>query len=299
MKAKNIDNIKIVSKQYYTIKDLELISGIKAHTIRIWEQRYNALEPNRTETNIRYYTDNDLKKLLNIGILIKLGYKISQLSKYNGNELNTLVLSKYSTIKKSLIEPLIINMINFDALEFMKILEDNIASDGFESTIELLIYPLIDRIGMLWQTNSITPAHEHFVSNLLKQKLFAEIDKLPKITNHKSEYLLFLPENEYHELGLLYSYYLLKSRGESPVYIGQNVPTIDVIKTANILHCKYLVCFFVSKISQKDANNILKDLLENTTDTTILVAGSDIILKNVFNNDRVKKLENPESLKDY
>ncbi|MBN2779024.1 MAG: MerR family transcriptional regulator [Bacteroidales bacterium] len=294
---KDIDNIK--TEQFYTIKDLEVISGIKAHTIRIWEQRYGLLEPKRTDTNIRFYTDLDLKRLLNVSTLINLGYKISKLSKLNADELRTLITNHEKVMGNPLIEPLIVAMINFDSVGFNEIILKNIKKHGVENTINNVVYPLVKRVGMLWLTNSISPAHEHFVSNLLKQLLFAQISELPESSKRKTDYLLFLPENEYHEIGLLYTHYLLKLNKKSVVYLGQDVPTVDVIKTVNRIRPKYLVCFFVSTISFQKAESIIMDILSNTEDVEILVSISDQSLNVLFELPRVHNIDSPKSLIDY
>lgn len=291
---KDIDNIK--TEQFYTIKDLEVISGIKAHTIRIWEQRYSLLEPKRTDTNIRFYTDSDLKRLLNVSTLINLGYKISKLSKLNADELRTLITNHEKVMGNPLVEPLIVAMINFDSVGFNQIILKNIKKHGVENTINNLVYPLVKRVGMLWLTNSISPAHEHFVSNLLKQLLFAQISELPESSKRKTDYLLFLPENEYHEIGLLYTHYLLKLNKKRVVYLGQDVPTVDVIKTVNRIRPKYLVCFFVSTISLQNAESILLDMLANTEDVEILVSVSDPSLNFLFDLPRVHNVDSPKAL---
>jgi MerR family transcriptional regulator, light-induced transcriptional regulator len=183
--------------QIYQIHDLETISGIKAHTIRIWEKRFKLFIPKRTDTNIRLYSDEDLRKLLSIVVLLANGYKISKIALLEYSELSQMVreIELYNTFEESLI----LAMINFDGNYFNLLLEKSIIANGFESTCKNLIFPLQTRIGMLWLTGAITPSHEHFVSNIIRQKLFAQIDALPQPTKQKKKIMFFLPEKELHE----------------------------------------------------------------------------------------------------
>ena len=164
----------------YSIKELEKLSGIKAHTIRIWEKRYNLIEPHRTNTNIRYYTDSDLKKILNVAVLNRQGIKISNIAKLNDLELKEEIIrvsrSHYSN--EDIIDSLIIAMFDLDEYKLLSIIEKSISRIGFTSTVTDVLYPMLDKVGILWQSGDIYPAHEHFLSNLLRQKIIAATDKL-------------------------------------------------------------------------------------------------------------------------
>ncbi|MFN3952709.1 MAG: MerR family transcriptional regulator [Thermaurantimonas sp.] len=215
----------------YSIRDLEQLSGIKAHTIRIWEQRYNLISPRRTETNIRYYLDCDLKKLLNISVLIKKGIKISKISQLSDEEIQALVLdySRYKGEYESQINGLKMAMIDFDVEYFEKLLNQCFFNFGPDVTFNQILGRFIAEIGVLWQTNSITIAHEHFISNLIKQKLFSAIDQMIVSTKPNTEpIVLYLPDNELHELSLLYIYYNLKKKGYRVLYLGQSVPAENI-----------------------------------------------------------------------
>lgn len=215
----------------YSIRDLEQLSGIKAHTIRIWEQRYNLISPRRTETNIRYYLDCDLKKLLNISVLIKKGIKISKISQLSDEEIQALVLdySRYKGEYESQINGLKMAMIDFDVEYFEKLLNQCFFNFGPDVTFTQILGRFIAEIGVLWQTNSITIAHEHFISNLIKQKLFSAIDQMIVNTKPNTEpVVLYLPDNELHELSLLYIYYNLKKKGYRVLYLGQSVPAENI-----------------------------------------------------------------------
>lgn len=214
----------------FTIKDLENLSGIKAHTIRIWEQRYSFLKPQRTDTNIRYYTSEELKTVLNIALLNKYGFKISHIDRMNGEEISNKLISltDAQARQEKMINDLIGSMIDMEVGRFEMVLEKNIKNAGLERTIIHLIFPYLERIGILWQTNHINPAQEHLVTNVIRQKLIVGIDSIASPINSSKTVLLFLPEGEYHEVGLLYMYYLLKIRGIKIYYLGANVPYKDV-----------------------------------------------------------------------
>ena len=213
----------------FTIKDLENLSGIKAHTIRIWEQRYSFLKPSRTDTNIRYYSNDDLKTILNISILNKYGYKISHINKMSVNDVQVRVaeLNLAGAHQERIVNELIQMMVDLDMAGFEKILDKQIATNGIEKVIIRIIFPFFERIGILWQTGYINPAQEHLTTNIIRQKLIVGIDQAKPVLKMKRSFLLFLPESEHHELGLLLVYYLLKKRGAEVFYIGANVPLKD------------------------------------------------------------------------
>ena len=214
----------------FTIKDLENLTGIKAHTIRVWEQRYSFLKPQRTETNIRYYCNDELKTILNIALLNKYGFKISHIDKMNEQELREKIvsLSNAQACHERIENELIHYMVDLDMDKFENILDNHILSKGIDKTITQIVFPFLERIGILWVANNIHPVQEHLVMNLIRQKLIVGIEGLVTRTFIDKTVLLFLPEGEYHELGLLFIYYLLKSRGVNVLYLGANVPLKDI-----------------------------------------------------------------------
>lgn len=220
----------------YTIKDLETLSGIKAHTIRMWEQRYNFLKPKRSCTNIRYYNNEELKTLLNIALLNKYGFKISHIDRMKPDEICEKVLSlrECCAVQDRIINEMVKEMIDLGTDRFENIIHKYIKAHGIENAIKEIIFPFLERIGILWQTGNIMPAQEHFVSNIIRQKLLVAIDQLG-CSKGERICLLFLPEGEYHELGLLFLYYLLKSRGFRVVYLGANVPMKDIESICNTM----------------------------------------------------------------
>lgn len=214
----------------FTIKDLENLSGIKAHTIRIWEQRYTFLKPSRTDTNIRYYSNDELKKVLNIALLNKYGFKISHIDKMNAQEMRDkiITLNQAEAQQERLINEMLQCMIDLDMDRFESVLDQFIAAKGIDKAIHYLVFPFLDKIGILWLTNNIHPAQEHLVTNIIRQKLIVGIESVVSHLSPDKKVILFLPEGEHHELGLLYIYYLLKSRGVQVIYLGANVPLSDL-----------------------------------------------------------------------
>jgi DNA-binding transcriptional MerR regulator len=211
----------------FSIKDIEAVSGIRCHTLRIWEQRYGIVLPKRTDSNIRYYTDDDLKLILNISILNKHGYKISEIAKMDKEEINNLILgiTDRKNIYTAQINALISCMIAFDEPGFHNILTTSIIQNGLEHTMIHIVFPFLNEAGIMWQVGSIHPSHEHFASQIIKQKLYLAIDgNMMKYAENRKRFLLFLPEKEQHSLGLLFANYILRSRGHEVLFLGQELP---------------------------------------------------------------------------
>ncbi len=264
----------------YSIKDLEHFSGIKAHTLRVWEQRYNFINPKRTDTNIRYYDDHDLKLVLNISLLKDNGFKISHIAEITPDEINQQVIKLTDKALKhdEQIHALTLSMIDLDEERFEKIISQNVMSLGFEKTIINIIYPFLSKIGILWQTGMINPAQEHFISNLVRQKLIVAIDS-QFVSDDKTipKYLLFLPEGELHEVTLLFANYLIRSRNNRIVYLGQNLP-FDDLRVAHKIHLPDYI--FTVLNTQPESNQVQKylyDLSEAFPGTQILVTGFRVI----------------------
>lgn len=239
----------------YSIKDLERLSGIKAHTIRIWEKRYELIFPKRTPTNIRYYDGTDLKQVLNIAILNRSGIKISKIAEMNSDEITERVLevSATNSSEESQIESLLIAMIEFDDKRFESILTNCTIRMGFEDTVIKVIYPFFKKVGLLWQLDSINPAQEHYISNIIRQKIIVAIDGLSgNAAPGARTFLLFLQEGELHELGLLFYNYLILKAGHKVMYLGQSVPLENVKTTADQFTVDYLVTSIHSSFAQED-----------------------------------------------
>ena len=238
----------------YTIKDLETLSDIKAHTIRIWEKRYGLLKPERTDTNIRYYTDEDLRHLLNVSLLVKNGFKISKVSGWDSEQIKSSVLSvsKTRNDEEGYIERLLLCMVNFDNDGFYALLDEILEHFSLEEASFRVIFPLFERIGTFWQVGSIFPAQEHYVTNIFRQKVIAEIDKIAKNNTKGQTMLFFLREKELHELSLLFYSYLAKKKGYNIIYLGQFVPFTDVEKMQKFVKVDYVFSSFTNSISREE-----------------------------------------------
>ncbi|NWJ50635.1 MAG: MerR family transcriptional regulator [Bacteroidetes bacterium] len=263
----------------YSIKDLEKLTGIKAHTIRIWEKRYNVVCPVRTDTNIRLYSDSDLKRLLNVSILNRNGLKISSILQLSSQELNQKVLdiSNSSINVDSVIESMIIAMIDLDEAKFEKLLSNGILKYGFEETITNIIYPFLEKIGVLWLIGTIYPAQEHFISNLIRQKLIIALDTQVNNSNtNRKSFLMFLRDGEYHEISLLYYSFLIKRKGHRVIYLGQNTPLADLVQLKSIINPDFVVTSFTTSQPQKELNRFISELAENFDQSMILIGGNQI-----------------------
>ena len=259
----------------FTIKDLENLSGIKAHTIRIWEQRYNFLKPQRTATNIRYYSNDELKTILNISLLNKYGYKISHINRMTNEEVrNKLVsLTGQDAQQERIVNDLIQHMIDLDIETFEKILDQFILARGVEKTINQLIFPFMERIGVLWLTDHINPAQEHLITNVIRQKLIVGIENINTVFHLRTKILLFLPENEHHELGLLYLNYMLKSRGIQTIYLGANVPLSDLEFVVQIKKPDYVYTHLTTVMKEFNFEKFLNHLKNRFSSVPILISG--------------------------
>jgi MerR family transcriptional regulator, light-induced transcriptional regulator len=264
---------------YYSINDLEKITGIKAHTIRIWEKRYNVVSPERTDTNIRFYNDEDLKKLLNISSLNKHGIKISEIVKMSKSQLceKIMEISNRSNDYDSYINNLVISMIEIDEDKFEKVLSSAIIKMGFEKTITHIVYAFLNKVGILWQVGTINPAQEHFITNLIRQKIIIAIDGQDiSLRTDASTFLLFLPENELHELGLLFFSYLIKKKGHKVIYLGQSVPMKDILEVLSLRKVDYIVTYFVTAVESKNVPEYLRIISEGSNNKPIIIAGQQV-----------------------
>jgi len=260
----------------YSIKDLEQLTGIKAHTIRIWEKRYQLIEPERTSTNIRYYSDGDLKKLLNVSTLNRNGLKISSIVTMNNDEINERIMeiSETSHDSDNQIEQLIVAMIDLDEQRFERVLSTSVIKIGFDDTVVKVLYPFFEKIGLLWQIGTIYPAQEHFVSNLIRQKLIIAIDGQSGNSKPSSiTFLLFLPSNEWHELGLLFYNYLVKKAGMKVIYLGQSVPFEDLMEVSSKQKIDYLFTSITTPLTLKKYSEYLHQLSSAFPDKIVYING--------------------------
>jgi len=266
----------IVAK--YSIKELEVLTGIRAATLRMWEKRYQIITPLRTQTNIRFYGNHHLKLLLNINVLNRNGIKISHIARMSSNEITEKVkdFSFVKTGDDDLFDGLMLSMIDLDENLFHQAFYKAVARLGFEDTINRIIFPFFSRIGILWQIDSINPAQEHFISNMVRQKLIAAIDNATTKTNaNAKKVLMFLPENELHELGMLFFNYLLKNKGYRTIYLGQAVPLLDLPRILEISDPDILVTSVSNSMSIGDVTSFVNKLkvVPNTKKVFIASAG--------------------------
>ncbi|MGB5171290.1 MerR family transcriptional regulator [Eudoraea sp.] len=235
-------------KKSFSIRDLENLSGIKAHTIRIWEKRYDLLSPERTTTNIRTYSLESLQKLLNITLLYNNGYKISKISKIPENEIPLVVreIVARSSVQNHALNAFKLSMINFDISLFQNTYNKLLAEKSFREIFWDVFIPLLNELGLLWQTDTISPAHEHFITNLIKQKIYTSTEKLQLIEPTKKDkvFVLFLPENEIHEIGLLFINYEIILRGYKTIYLGQTMPLESLTDLKNYYENIHFVSYF-------------------------------------------------------
>lgn len=248
----------------FSIKDLENLSGIKAHTIRIWEKRYGLLKPERTESNIRYYDLENLKKLLNISILNSQGQKISRIASYSSEELDAKVRehTSRSDDQEHFINSLKVSMLNYDRNLFEHTYNSLIAESSFREVFVNVLVPFLQNIGLEWQSNSITPAHEHFITNLVKQKLLINIERVQQVLpkDPSEVYVLYLPINEIHEFGLLFIHYELLLKGKYSVFLGQSVPTENLKSLQKTFKKIRFISYFTVKPDPDDVMEYLEEV---------------------------------------
>lgn len=281
-------------KNVFSIKDLENLSGIKAHTIRIWEKRYNVLEPMRSETNIRYYDIKNLQKLLSIVLLHNYGYKISKISTLSAEEFNKLandIISEKSA-KNHAISTFKIAMMNFDQTLFFNTYNKLLSEKTFKDVFYSVFIPLMQELGYLWQTDTISPAHEHFITYLIKQKLLINTEKVQTLTPTKDDrvFVLFLPSNEIHELGIMYLNYEILLNGYQTIYLGESIPTESLLDLKNAFEKITFVSYFTVEPNQEIIADYIDELhakLIHDTDNEMLILGrmtEHIADKNKYNN---------------
>ncbi len=268
----------------YSIKDLEKLSGIKAHTLRIWEQRYGLITPKRTQTNIRYYDDDDLKFILNIALLNRNGYKISRIAKMTKADITEKVasISEINFEYGTQLDALTLSMIEMDEYKFERIVTANIQQLGFERAMLEVIYPFLDKLSLLWLTGSINPVQENFISYLIRQKLIVAIDKIPLPAGKKvKKFLLYLPEGERQELTMLFMHYLVKARGHHVVYLGQDISLTDLRDAHNILSPDFVFTMITETFGKEPVQRYVDKLCGVFPQSRVLLSGYQVVAQNV------------------
>ena len=284
-------------KNVFSIKDLENISGIKAHTIRIWEKRYNVLEPMRSDTNIRYYNLVNLQKLLNITLLHEHGYKISRIAKFTEQQIPEAVreIISVKSVKSHAISSFKMAMINFDQSLFTKTYDTLLSEKSFREVFYEVFIPLMNEIGLLWQSDTITPAHEHFISYLIKQKLLINTEKLQVLqpTNDDKVFVLYLPSNEIHELGLMYLNYEVLHHGYRSIYLGESIPLDNLKDLKKYFNKVTFVSYLTVEPNKEEINpyiTAINNEVLNDTDTELWLLGRMVDFiepQNISNKTRI------------
>lgn len=286
----------------YSISDLEKLSGIKAHTIRVWEQRYGIIQPQRTKTNIRYYQDGDLKQLLNIALLNKNGIKISKIAKMSDREIAEKVaaISEVNFEYGTQLDALTISMIEMDEFKFDRIISTNIQQLGFERTMLEIIYPFLDKLSVLWLTGSINPVQENFMSYLIRQKLIVAINELPLPNgNQVKKFIVYLPEGEKQELTLLFMTYLLKSRKHHVIYLGQDISIADLSDACKIRKPDFLFTMITETFAKEPVQVYIEKLAQSFPDCHILLSGYQVVAQEVHPPENVRILKSLSQTLDF
>lgn len=284
----------------YSIKELEHLSGIKAHTIRIWERRHQLVDPQRTKSNIRYYSDDDLKKIINVSFLNNSGIKISAIARMADEELTrrVLELSESSGQTGVHIDQLITSMLDLDEDKFEAVIAAFEKKRGFEECVTTVIYPFLHKIGILWQTGNITPAHEHFISNLIRQRIIVAIASLPTVSNAALRTVLFLPENELHEIGLLFYHYIARKAGFKTYYLGQSVPHGDLQAVCSIHKPHLLITSITTSPVPGKLDDYMRQLCGDFRSSRILASGA-LLRKSSFRfHPNLKVFDTATDLRD-
>jgi MerR family transcriptional regulator, light-induced transcriptional regulator len=260
----------------YSISDLEKLSGIKSHTIRIWEQRYGVLQPQRTDTNIRYYEDADLQLLLNIALLNRHGYKISKIAAMSKEDIAEKVnsVSDFKIGLDAELDVLTLSIIEMDEYKFSRILDNHIDQLGFEETMLEVIYPFMEKLSLLWLTGSIKPVQENFITQLIRNKLIAAIEKQPLTTDRKApKFMLYLPRDEQQELSLLFMQFLIKKRGFQVINLGPNLALVDLKDACQIHHPDYVFTILSETFNREPIQRYLENLQSSAPDSHLLLTG--------------------------
>jgi len=284
----------------FSISQLSQFSGIKPHTIRIWEQRYNAFKPNRSVGNTRYYDDSQLRRLLNIVSLMENGHKVSALCSMSDDNLYIMVsnLNTFETSESTeyYVSQLIAAGTRYDTGYFELLFSDCVIKFGMKDAYIKVIYPMLERIGLMWATDSLPTAHEHFISNIVRQKILAILDSIESPDPESDTWLLFLPENEFHEVGLLYAHLVIRLSGKKVIYLGSNLPVESVISAVGDIKPDNLLMFLVHYDLPEQIQKKLEKLNTSFSGNKIYLAGNNKLISQINLNSNMEYLQSIESL---
>jgi hypothetical protein len=284
----------------FSISQLSQLSGIKPHTIRIWEKRYNALTPTRSQGNTRYYGNDQLRRLLNIVSLLELNYKISQLGSMTDEQLYKIIEKTSYMSLPGTADYFVLHLtragLSYDEPLFDKMLSHCLLRYGMKETYLRIIYPMLARVGLMWSCNNMPPAIEHFISNLLRQKILTAIDSLPHANLHNDVWLLFLPEDEFHEMGLLFAHYLIRFSGRKVIYLGANVPFDSLAAAIHDSKASKLLLFFVHRNLTGKTEDYLNKLSKIFPAKQLFVCGSQKLMSQLRFPKKIKWLSSVDDL---
>jgi len=294
-------------KTKFSIKDLENFTGIKSHTIRIWEKRYKLLEPSRTDTNIRYYDSDNFLKLLNVNLLYKNGFKISKIAQLSEASINSKVkeLVTNNVAEERAIDSFKLAMINFDSGLFQDTYSKLSENKSFKEIFYDVFIPLLDAIGYLWQTKTIKPVHEHFISSLILQKLNYNIEQnLSKELNDSDKvFVLYLPLGEIHELGLLFLHYELTFRGYHSIYLGSSISMDQISDLKDIYSSIHFISYFTVEPNDNEIDNYLdkvfNQLLSDTQNQFYFLGMKSIGFNPINTREQIRSFSSVENLLNY
>lgn len=261
----------------YKIKDLENLTGIKSHTIRIWEKRYRILSPDRTDTKIRTYSDSELTHLLTVSMLNRNGIKISKIAKLSQEDMNKLLWDiKVNKEPEYSMDKLLLSLVSLDEQLFKQTLANLLETEGLEKTFTDHLIPFLDRIGIMWLIGSVNPAQEHFMSNLIRQKIISEIDKQEIPASTEKSVLMYLPEHEWHEMSLLFYHFLLRSKGVPTFYLGQSLPYESLVECIEKLKPNYILSSWLTAVDEKLVVGYFKKLKSDYPNLDVFAGGPQI-----------------------
>lgn len=289
---------------HYQINDIEQLTGIKAHTIRIWEKRYNLIAPFRTSTNIRYYDDEQVRRLLNISTLINAGRKISRIAALTDEELSAQVRElQYSDstalAQSSYVTSLTSAMIAFDGPQFDTLLSEVITRYGTFEGMTSIVYPFLVKVGVMWSTSEVIPAQEHFASSMIRNKIISETAALPPAWRQDKKFLLFLPANEWHEIGLLLCNFLVKHAGYPTIYLGASVPFGNVVRTFEVTQPTHLVSFYLAPRKKIDIPAEFASLSQNIGNASLTVCGRSEMLAEISGSGAINRFTSVGDMVSY
>lgn len=284
----------------YKIRDLQILTGIKAHTIRMWEKRYGLLTPQRTDTHIRTYSDDDVLLILNVSFLNKKGYKISRIAGMSHEEIfNASKSLQQSGNTDTAIDQLIVSVLQLDEQLFHTIFLELTQNESLSVVFSEYILPFLDRIGIMWLVGTINPAQEHFISNLIRQKIIAAIDSLPIPNQGKEKIILYLPEHEWHEISLLIYHYHLRSKGLNSIYLGQALPYEALFKVIDILKPKSLVSSWLTAIDPQQIVDHFNQIEADFQSLKIVAGGYQIDQSEPLLSKRIKRIRSLSDLENF